>query len=139
MVHGLPIGNQLIGPYGADDRVLAVAAQKDHLYTSDQKLARDLQQNEFIASLRRPDGTLDMDRYRQLAASQGLTPEGLENNVRLDLARQQVEAGVSASGFVVPAVADVALNAFCNFSILPCTRSGLNPISSTRNARKGTG
>jgi peptidyl-prolyl cis-trans isomerase D len=47
-----------------------------------------------------------------LAASQGLTPEGFENNVRLDLARQQIEAGVSASGFVVPTVADVALNAF---------------------------
>ena len=47
-----------------------------------RRLARYLQEDPTIASLRKPDGKLDMERYRQLAASQGLTPEGFENRVR---------------------------------------------------------
>ncbi len=94
------------------ERVLAQAADKFNLTTSDARLARDLQENPTIASLRLPDGKLDMDRYRQLAASQGLTPEGLEARVRRDLSVRQVETGVVASGFSAAAVADVSLNAF---------------------------
>jgi len=94
------------------ERVLALAAEKTKLSTSDPRLARFLQEDPTIASLRKPDGKLDMDRYRQLAASQGLTPEGFENSVRRDLSNQQVEAGVRVSGFATPAVADLALNAF---------------------------
>ncbi|MDD2879219.1 MAG: SurA N-terminal domain-containing protein [Rhodoferax sp.] len=94
------------------ERVMAVAAEKAKLSTSDARLARYLQEDPTIASLRKPDGKMDMDRYRQLAASQGLTPEGFENSVRQDLSKQQVEAGVRGTGFVTPVVADVALNAF---------------------------
>ena len=94
------------------ERVVAQAAEQARLSTSDARLARFLQEDPTIASLRKADGKMDMERYRQLAASQGLTPEGFENNVRIDLARQQVEAGVSATGFVSPVPADVALKAF---------------------------
>lgn len=94
------------------ERVLAQAADKFKLTTSDARLARDLQENPTIASLRLADGKLDMDRYRQLAASQGMTPEGFEARVRHDLSVRQVEAGVTGTGFAAAAVADVALNAF---------------------------
>ena len=94
------------------ERVLARAAEKSKLMTSDARLASFLQEDPTIASLRKPDGKLDIDRYRQLAASQGLTPEGFENSVRQDISRQQLEQGIRASGFATPAVADVALNAF---------------------------
>ncbi len=94
------------------ERVLALAADQYHLSTSDARLARFLQEDATIASLRKADGKIDMDRYRQLAASQGLTPEGFENNVRMDLSRQQIEAGLRTSGFATAAVADTALNAF---------------------------
>lgn len=94
------------------ERVVALAAEKAKLSTSDARLARFLQEDPTIASLRKADGKIDMERYRQLAASQGLTPEGFENSVRQDLSRQQVEAGVRATGFATPVVADVALNAF---------------------------
>lgn len=94
------------------ERVLAQAADKFKLTTSDARLARDLQENPTIASLRLPDGKLDMDRYRQLAASQGMTPEGFEARVRNDLSIRQVEAGVTATGFAAAGVADVSLNAF---------------------------
>ena len=94
------------------ERVLAQAADKFKLTTSDARLARDLQENPTIASLRLPDGKLDMDRYRQLAASQGMTPEGFEARVRHDLSVRQVEAGVTTTGFAAAGVADVSLNAF---------------------------
>jgi peptidyl-prolyl cis-trans isomerase D len=94
------------------DRVLAAAANKSKVGISDQRLARELQENPEIASLRRADGSLDVERYRQLLGSQGLSPEMFESNVRIDLATRQVLLGVAASGFATPAVADAALNAF---------------------------
>ncbi|MFP5467830.1 MAG: SurA N-terminal domain-containing protein [Gammaproteobacteria bacterium] len=94
------------------DRVVAQAVDKLHLYTSDQKLARELQRNEMIASLRRPDGTLDVDAYRQLVGAQGMTPEMFEAQVRSDLSRQQLVAGLAGTAFSPKAVADRALNAF---------------------------
>lgn len=94
------------------ERVMAQAADQFRLTTSDARLARDLQDDPGIASLRRPDGKLDMERYRQMAASQGMTPEGFEARVRRDLSVRQVEAGLSQTGFAATAVADVALNAF---------------------------
>lgn len=94
------------------ERVMLVAAEKANLQTSDARLARFLQEDPTIASLRQADGKLDMERYRQLAASQGLTPAGFENSVRQTISQQQVEAGIGRSGFVAAAPADVALSAF---------------------------
>ena len=93
------------------ERVIAAAAAKFGLSTSDQRLARELQQSPEIASLRRPDGTLDMERYRQLLGSQGMSPEMFEANVRSDLSRRQVLAPLAASGFSTSAAADITLNA----------------------------
>lgn len=94
------------------ERVMSEAAQGAHLITSDARLARELQQNPTIAGLRKPDGTLDMERYRQLAASQGLTPEGFEARVRADLSIRQIEAGVASTAFSVPSLSNTSLNAF---------------------------
>ncbi|MBH1957169.1 MAG: SurA N-terminal domain-containing protein [Burkholderiales bacterium] len=94
------------------DRVVAVAADKLKLSTSDQHLARELQSSPEIAALRRADGSLDMERYRQLLGTQGMSPEVFEANVRTDLARRQVLAGVSGSGFASSSAADLALNAY---------------------------
>ena len=94
------------------DRVVAVAAEKLKLSTSDQHLARELQSSPEIAALRRADGSLDMERYRQLLGAQGLSPEMFEANVRSDLSRRQVLAGVTGSGLGSSVAADLALNAF---------------------------
>lgn len=94
------------------DRVLGLAAQKLHLSTSDQRLAQELQQNEMIASLRRPDGSLDIEAYRQLLARQGMTPAMFEARVRADLSTRQVLQGITGSSFASPALAQVSLNAF---------------------------
>lgn len=95
-----------------DERVLALAADKMHLVTSDQRLARELTQDPNIAALRQPDGKLDVQRYQELLRAQGLTPETFELSVRANLARQQVLQGITASAFVPTALAQGALNAF---------------------------
>lgn len=94
------------------DRVIAAAADKFKLATSDQRLARELQQTPEIASLRRPDGSLDMERYRALLANQGMSPEMFEANMRADLSNRQVLVGIGASGFASNSAADMALNAY---------------------------
>jgi len=94
------------------ERVLKDAAAGAHLTTTDARLARELQQNPAIAALRRPDGTLDIERYRELAASQGTTPEGYEAMVRSSLAVRQVESGLASTAFASTAQAGVALGAF---------------------------
>ncbi len=94
------------------ERVLAAAVQKLRLQASDQQLARELQSDPVVASLRRPDGSLDMERYQQLTGSQGMTPEMYEARIRSDLSLQQVIQGVSVSGFATPSVADPAIAAF---------------------------
>jgi peptidyl-prolyl cis-trans isomerase D len=94
------------------ERVIAAAAQHSNLATSDQRLARELGRNEIIASLRGPDGKLDMAKYRQLVSSQGMTPEMFENQMRMDLSGRQVFAGIETTAVPVAAPADVALGAF---------------------------
>jgi len=94
------------------DRVLAAAAQKQLLITSDARLARELQQSPSIAALRGSDGKLDMERYRQLAASQGMTPEMFENQVRADLSNRQVISPIQASVFATTQQTDAALQAY---------------------------
>lgn len=94
------------------DRVLAAAANDLHLTVSDARLASELQRNPLIASLRKPDGTLDAERYRQLLASQGMTPEAFENQMRRDMAVQQVLGGVAGSAFTPAAQAGVALGSY---------------------------
>jgi peptidyl-prolyl cis-trans isomerase D len=94
------------------ERVLALAAQKLNLFTSDQRLARDLQQNEAIAALRRPDGSLDSEAYRQLVGRQGMTPEMFEARVRSDISVRQVTQGIQGTGFAPAGLAKVSLDAF---------------------------
>ena len=94
------------------DKVIAAAAQKMHLVASDQRLAKELQQSPAIAALRTADGKLDMERYKQLAASQGMTPETFEMQVRADLSNRQVTQGVQASAYATTAQTQTALNAF---------------------------
>jgi len=94
------------------ERVLTEAAQDAGLNTSDARLARELQQSPTIAALRKPDGTLDIERYRELAGRQGLTTDGFEARVRTQLSQRQVEAGLVDTAFSPAGLVDVSLNAF---------------------------
>jgi peptidyl-prolyl cis-trans isomerase D len=94
------------------DRVIEAAASKLKLTASDQRLTRALQDEPTVAALRKPDGSFDMDRYKQLVGAQGMSPEMFEARVRSDISARQVLAGIGASGLTTPAMADVSLNAF---------------------------
>ena len=94
------------------ERVLAAAVAQAKLTVSDQRLASELQQDPTIASLRRADGSLDMERYKQLAGSLGMTPEMYEAQLRSQMSVQQVLQGVAESGFAPRRVADQTIAAF---------------------------
>jgi peptidyl-prolyl cis-trans isomerase D len=93
-------------------RVLAAAVADSKLLVGDQRVARELQSNQLITALRGPDGKLDMERYRQLLAARGMSPEMFENQVRGDLATRQVLGGITQSAFSPAAPANVALSSF---------------------------
>jgi peptidyl-prolyl cis-trans isomerase D len=94
------------------ERVLAAAAEDSKLAVSDQRLARELERNELIATLRMPDGRLDVERYRQMLQSQGMTPEMFENSMRAEIATRQVIAGIATTGLTPPAQANIALGSY---------------------------
>ncbi|MDB5861057.1 MAG: Rotamase [Ramlibacter sp.] len=94
------------------ERVLQAAVEHGHLTVSDQRLARELQRNELIAQLRKPDGSLDVERYRLLLSAQGLTPEMYENSLRGELATRQVLGAVTDTGYAPATPAGIAVNSF---------------------------
>lgn len=94
------------------ERVLAAAVEDSHLAVGDQRVARELQNNELIQALRGPDGKLDMERYRQILGQRGMSPEMFENSVRTDLATRQVMNAVLQSAFAPQAQANVALGSY---------------------------
>lgn len=94
------------------ERVFAAAVEHDHLMVGDQRVARELQNNELIAALRGPDGKLDMQRYRDVLSRQGMTPEMFENSIRSEIATRQVLNGVMQTAFLPKAQANVALDSY---------------------------
>jgi peptidyl-prolyl cis-trans isomerase D len=94
------------------DRVLAAAVEHQHLLVGDQRLARELQSNEQMAAVRGPDGRIDLKRYEQLLAAQGMSPQMFENQIRNDIALRQVLGSVGQSAFTPPTQAAVALGSY---------------------------
>ncbi|KQP14379.1 SurA N-terminal domain-containing protein [Pseudorhodoferax sp. Leaf267] len=94
------------------DRVMAVAADKERLVTTDARLARTLQEDPNIAALRKADGTLDVERYRMLVGAQGMTPEMFESNVRQQLSTRQVMSALGESAISAAVPAETTFGAF---------------------------
>ena len=95
-----------------DEQLILLAAQEGRFLVTDQQLAATLAQDPTIAQLRLPDGTLDLERYRQLLAGQGLTPEQFEESVRADLIRRQLIEGLAVTALAPPKLAEQALQPF---------------------------
>jgi peptidyl-prolyl cis-trans isomerase D len=93
------------------ERVLADAADKAKLTTSDERLLRSLKEDPS-AGLVRADGSLDVERYRLLAGAQGMSTEMLDARIKTAMAVNQVQAGLTESGFAGASLANVSLNAF---------------------------
>ncbi|HEY1607751.1 MAG TPA: SurA N-terminal domain-containing protein [Paraburkholderia sp.] len=86
-------------------RVLADETQRLHLTASDDAVRRALLADPVISSLKKPDGSIDLDRYKELLAMQGMTPEQYDERVRYGLAMDQLPAAVIGSAFAPKSVA----------------------------------
>ena len=93
-------------------RVLESSAKKLNLKVSDQRVALAISGIDGLAGIKKPDGSLDIEKYKQLLASQGMTPEIFENRMRGEVAMRQVVNGVTQSSVTFPAQIDVALDSF---------------------------
>ncbi|MFL9871787.1 SurA N-terminal domain-containing protein [Paraburkholderia megapolitana] len=80
-------------------RVLADETQRSHLTASDDAVRRVLLNDPIISSLKNPDGSIDVNRYKQLLAMQGMTPEQYDERVRYSLASQQLPSSIVSSAF----------------------------------------
>ncbi|WP_322043515.1 SurA N-terminal domain-containing protein [Paraburkholderia sp. J67] len=86
-------------------RVLADEVQRLHLTASDDAVRRTLLADPIISSLKNPDGSIDLDKYKQLLAMQGMTPEQYDERVRYSMAMQQLPAALVNSAFTPKALA----------------------------------
>ena len=93
-------------------KVLEASANKLNLRVSDQRIAEAIASIEGLAGIKKPDGSLDIEKYRQLLASQGMTPEIFESRMRGEVAMRQVVNGVIQSSTNFASQANVALNSF---------------------------
>lgn len=84
-------------------RVIAEEAKENRLSVSDQALQQTILN---IPGLTGPDGKFDVERYKSLLASQGLTPVMYEARLRQDLALQQVTNAIQATAIAPKAVAN---------------------------------
>ena len=93
-------------------KVLESAARKLNLTISDQRVAQALSNMEALSSLKKSDGSLDIEKYKQLLAAQGMSPDMFEARMRGDLSVRQVVSGVTQSTITFPAQVEVAMKAF---------------------------
>jgi peptidyl-prolyl cis-trans isomerase D len=93
-------------------KVLEASARNLKLNISDQRVVNTISDMEALAALKKPDGTLDIEKYKQLLAAQGMSPELFEARMRGDLSVRQVVNGVTQSTVTFPSQVDVAMQAF---------------------------
>jgi peptidyl-prolyl cis-trans isomerase D len=80
-------------------RVLADETQRLHLTLSDDALRRALLADPVIGSLKNPDGSIDLNKYKELLAMQGMTPDQYQEQVRYSMAMQQLPAAITRTAF----------------------------------------
>ncbi len=88
------------------ERVLDAAGRALHLAPADDRLRRLFATDPQFAGLRNPDGSVN----RELLATQGMSSEMFAQQLRGDLAAQQVLQGVARTALGTPAIADATLN-----------------------------
>jgi peptidyl-prolyl cis-trans isomerase D len=90
------------------ERVLAMAADKLHLVTGDERVRRIFQSDPQFEFLRRPDGTVNQD----VLTAQGLSSQQFAESLRRDLSVRQVMAPLASSAVAGRSVRDQAIDAF---------------------------
>lgn len=90
-----------------NERLLMTAAYKEQLTVADDRLRRIFLEDPQFEVFRNPDGTVN----QMMLQAQGMTSEMFVEQLRRELAMQQVLRGVSASGIAPAGVAGSALDA----------------------------
>ncbi len=90
------------------ERVLMAAANKMHLYPTNERMARLFDSDPQYAGLRGPDGRIS----RELLVAQGLTPALFDQRLRQELGLKQVVAGILQTAPASATPATAALDAF---------------------------
>jgi len=83
-------------------KALSKDVSDKHLTVSDDTIRQTIL---GIPGLTGPDGQFNKERYQQLLAAQGMTPERFEAGLRHDLAMQQANAAIQGSAFAPATVA----------------------------------
>ncbi|CAH2777248.1 MAG: Peptidyl-prolyl cis-trans isomerase PpiD (EC [uncultured Caballeronia sp.] len=86
-------------------RAMADETQRLHLTASDDAVRRALLADPVISSLRKPDGTIDADRYKQLLAMQGMTPTQYDERMRYTIATEQIPGSIQSTSFTSKSLA----------------------------------
>ena len=89
------------------ERVMLAAADRLHLVTTDDRLARLFASDPQFAFLRNPDGSVNKD----VLAAQGMSSELFAQRLRQDLSVRQVVQGIGGSGFAPASATGAALDA----------------------------
>ncbi len=89
------------------ERVMLVAADKEHLAPTDERLRRIFVNDPQFAFLRNPDGSVNKD----VLAQQGMTSEQFAQRLAQDIARRQVLLGIGGTVFPAPSDSAAALDA----------------------------
>lgn len=77
--------------------IVADEAQRLNLTASNAAILKYELSIPAIAQLRKPDGTMDLDAYRQVLAAQGMTPDQFDARIMYELAEQQIGVNISTS------------------------------------------
>lgn len=83
-------------------RLLMQEASKQRVFASDDVVRRTINGIEAF----KVDGKFSQERYTQMLAAQGMSPEGFEAQLRQDLTLQQLATAVAQSGIVARTVSD---------------------------------
>ena len=94
------------------DKVWQEVGQDAVRVVTDARLAREIEAIPAIAAMRRADGSLDVEAYKTLLKSNGLSPAQFDARVRNELLLRQNEQAFGRSAFATQAVTDATLNAF---------------------------
>jgi peptidyl-prolyl cis-trans isomerase D len=90
------------------ERVLMAAANKMHLFPTNERMARLFDSDPQYAGLRGPDGRIS----RELLVAQGLTPALFDQRLRQELGLKQVLTGILQTAPASATPAQAALDAF---------------------------
>ncbi len=92
-------------------QVLNTAVQKMRIGASDRQVAEAIAQDPAIAELRDANGKIDLQRYQQLLATNGLSPAMYEAQVRQSMGVQKLQMSIFATAPQVSAMRDTLLQA----------------------------